>query len=163
MHVDLDKGLATVALEAASQMDAFAAVQPLAEAIKVRPFGARQAAVCAESGCCATASLLRCRPQPAGLAAAALRQAGTAAGGAVGWAGTVVVHAAVLRGGPHVGGHGDGLYISGPLSQGFRPGRARHKLARTLHRLQHILRCLPCLRSFPQGLGFDAEPHFGEA
>lgn len=35
VHVDLDKGLATVALEAASQMDAFAAVQPLAEAIKV--------------------------------------------------------------------------------------------------------------------------------
>ncbi|KAL4448127.1 hypothetical protein ABPG75_005346 [Micractinium tetrahymenae] len=40
VHVDLDKGLATVALEAASQMDAFAAVQPLAEAIKGLGFDA---------------------------------------------------------------------------------------------------------------------------
>lgn len=40
VHVDLEKGLATVAVEAASQLDALSAVQPLAQAIQELGFEA---------------------------------------------------------------------------------------------------------------------------
>jgi hypothetical protein len=40
VHVDLEKGLATVQVEADSQLDALNAVQPLAEAVKGLGFDA---------------------------------------------------------------------------------------------------------------------------